>query len=130
MLTPLEVCAAFSRALNRPCTYVRDPAIPIRVSIPSGYREQLEGIALLFGKFNAPYFPGAEWRKRGALTDEARELWEGWRGMEEYAREVFPVEEEANGLEWMKEGFEASGTTTPSTEVWLDSGGGDEARTI
>lgn len=35
------------------------------------------------------------------LVDEARSLWEGWRSMEEYAREVFPVEEEANGLDWM-----------------------------
>lgn len=35
------------------------------------------------------------------VTDEARNLWEGWRDMEEYAREVFPVEEEANGLDWM-----------------------------
>lgn len=35
------------------------------------------------------------------LVDEARGLWEGWRSMEEYAREVFPIEEEANGLDWM-----------------------------
>ena len=48
--------------------------------------------------------------------------------MEEYAREVFPVEEEANGLEGMKEGFE-SGRTTPQTELWADNGG-EEARTI
>ena len=37
----------------------------------------------------------------GSITDEARSLWEGWRGMEEYAREVFPIEEENNGLDWM-----------------------------
>lgn len=35
------------------------------------------------------------------ITSEARELWGGYRGMEEYAREVFPVEEEANGKDWM-----------------------------
>ena len=33
----------------------------------------------------------------------ALELWEGYRGMEEYAREVFPLEEAANGLKWMDE---------------------------
>ena len=27
----------------------------------------------------------------------------GWGGIEEYAREVFPVEEANNGLTWMKE---------------------------
>lgn len=32
---------------------------------------------------------------------EAIKLWEGNRGMEEYAREVFPDEEAANGLTWM-----------------------------
>jgi hypothetical protein len=31
----------------------------------------------------------------------ALELWEGPRGLEEYAREVFPLEEQANGLTWM-----------------------------
>jgi hypothetical protein len=30
-------------------------------------------------------------------------LWEGYRGLEEYAREVFPLEEAANGLTWMNE---------------------------
>ena len=32
---------------------------------------------------------------------EARSLWEGYRSLEEYAREVFPDEEAANGLTWM-----------------------------
>ncbi|KAI5278355.1 hypothetical protein KEM54_004650, partial [Ascosphaera aggregata] len=36
-----------------------------------------------------------------SMVDKARRLWEGWRDMEEYAREVFPIEEEANGLDWM-----------------------------
>jgi len=31
------------------------------------------------------------------------QLWEGYRGLEEYAREVFPLEEAANGLKWMEE---------------------------
>ena len=94
---------------------------------------------MLFGQYNAPYFPGPEFdysnsgsggkrqdsgdtiiphsvkaganrrssetiRKEGKpkkLTHEARELWAGYRGIEEYAREVFPVEEEANGKTWM-----------------------------
>ncbi|WEW56170.1 hypothetical protein PRK78_001605 [Emydomyces testavorans] len=122
-LTPRQVCDAFSRGLDRPCTYVHDPRIEIRVPVPAGYREQLEGIEVLFGQMRAPFFPNPEFHNpatglRGAgktimrepdqdgvvalpLVDEARELWEGWRSMEEYAREVFPVEEEANGLDWM-----------------------------
>jgi hypothetical protein len=91
---------------------VHDPKIDIHVSIPAGYREQLERIELLFGQMKAPYYPGPEFPRpvKGAkdpesqrLTQEARHLWEGWRGMEEYAREVFPVEEEANGLDWMND---------------------------
>lgn len=35
--------------------------------------------------------------------NEAIELWEGNRGIEEYAREIFPVEERNNGLTWMDE---------------------------
>jgi hypothetical protein len=112
VLSPKEVCRLFGRALNRPCRYVHDPKIDIHVSIPAGYREQLERIELLFGQMKAPYYPGPEFPRpvKGAkdpesqrLTQEARHLWEGWRGMEEYAREVFPVEEEANGLDWMND---------------------------
>ena len=107
------------------------PKIEVRVPVPAGYRAQLEGIELLLGQMAAPYFPGPEFVKPAsaappsqnsvaggkgagmgtvagpggvvslALVDEARGLWEGWRDMEEYAREVFPVEEEANGLDWM-----------------------------
>ncbi len=116
-LTPKQVCQAFSRALDRPCKYVFDPKIEIRVSIPAGYREQLAGIEVLFGRMQAPYFPGPEFdfsdggtgeNEKGKpvttkkLTQEARSLWKGHRGMEEYAREVFPIEEEANGRDWMK----------------------------
>ena len=39
----------------------------------------------------------------GTCVAEARQLWGGWRGIEEYAREVFPVEEAANGRTWMIE---------------------------
>jgi len=33
----------------------------------------------------------------------ARKIWRGYRGLEEYAREVFPVEEANNGRTWMME---------------------------
>lgn len=52
------------------------------------------------GRLAAPYF-GPELAKFGSSL--ALELWEGYRDMEEYAREVFPVEEAANGLTWMDE---------------------------
>jgi len=145
-LTPIQVCQAFGQALDRPCRYVFDQHIDIRVPVPHGYKQQLAGIEVLFGQFNAPYFPGPEFnyssrrqgsgdtvigwtggepihhdgsddsddsgdsdrdvlRDRGGrptkLTQEARQLWAGYRGIEEYAREVFPVEEEANGKTWM-----------------------------
>ena len=109
---------------------MRVPRIEIKVNIPPGYREQLEMLEILFGEYNAPYFPQPEFSQPAAgspkglgpaggkgagagvmqgpggvvslrVTDEARHLWQGWRDMEEYAREVFPVEEEANGLDWM-----------------------------
>lgn len=143
-LTPVQVCQAFERALSRPCKYVFDPHIEVKVKVPNGYRQQLSGIEVLFGQHNAPYFPGPEFnysdsnsdagRRRDdsgdtikahtspglrggrrssetmttemrptKLTQEARQLWAAYRGIEEYAREVFPVEEEANGLSWMKD---------------------------
>ncbi|KAK3340711.1 hypothetical protein B0H65DRAFT_590815 [Neurospora tetraspora] len=37
------------------------------------------------------------------------ELWEGPRELEEYAREVFPLEEQANGLTWMIEEDDGGG---------------------
>ena len=95
MLTPRQVCTAFAKALNRTVRYKRGP-IEIKVSIPAWYKEQLGGLQVLFGKHNAPYF-GPELQ----APNEARLLWGGYRGMEEYAREVFPVEEAANGLTWM-----------------------------
>jgi hypothetical protein len=125
------VCEAFGRALSRPCHYVFDEHVEIKVPIPAGYKQQLSGIEVLFGKYNAPYFAGPEFDYMGQssakrqnsgesqkatrrssetirkdskpkkLTSEARSLWEGWRGIEEYAREAFVVEEEANGKTWM-----------------------------
>ena len=123
MLTPNQVAAAFSRALRVPCTYEYVPSIEIRVPVPPGYREQLLGIEILFGRFQAPYFPPSMFQVPPdmgrssfentesyepdlsglgiALPDEARQLWGGWRGIEEYAGEAFLAEEEANGTEWM-----------------------------
>ena len=126
MLTPIQVCQAFEKALERPCKYVFDKHIEIRVSVPNGYREQLAGIEVLFGQYNAPYFPGADFEydskrkgsndtitpgtsssdsarklKPGKLIDEARSLWPAYRPIYEYAKEVFIVEEEANGKTWM-----------------------------
>ena len=139
-LTPKEVCAAFERALNRPCHYTHDLHIEIKVPIPTNYREQLAGVETLFGRHQAPYFPGLDFEypsetprrdsgtvKNGEkprvtgepgrdarstststsrprkLTSEARRLWPGFRRMEDYAREAFPIEEEANGKTWMKD---------------------------
>jgi hypothetical protein len=102
-LTPLQCCARFARGVGRPVNYVHGP-IDVKVSIPSGYREQLEILQETLGEKRAPYFPDLEYPKEG------RSIWEGYRGIEEYAREVFPIEEYANGLRWMDE----LGAHTPS----------------
>ncbi len=57
------------------------------------------------------------------------QLWEGPRGLEEYAREVFPLEEQANGLTWMLPEDDSSNTddgppATPSVAATDDGGGG------
>lgn len=77
--------------------YVHAP-IEVKVSVPSGYREQLDILQETLGEKRAPYFgPDLEYPREG------RSIWEGHRGIEEYAREVFPIEEYANGLRWMEE---------------------------
>lgn len=104
-LTPLQCCARFARGVGRPVKYVHGP-IKITVPIPSGYREQLEILQETLGKKRAPYFgPHLEYPREG------RSIWEGYRGIEEYAREVFPIEEFNNGLMWMEEGLQ-----TPNSE--------------
>ena len=104
-MTPLQCCARFSRGVGRPVNYIHAP-IKIAVSIPSGYREQLEILQETLGEKRGPYFgPALEYPREG------RSIWEGYRGIEEYAREVFPIEEYANGMRWMEEG---GGMGTPS----------------
>ncbi|KAL1838856.1 hypothetical protein VTJ49DRAFT_2109 [Mycothermus thermophilus] len=104
MLSPREACQLFSRGVGRPVRYIHGP-IKIEVKIPEGYREQLEALEKLFSLGHddptkqPPYFGDAD-LERSCPTD-ALELWEGPRGLEEYAREVFPLEEQANGLTWM-----------------------------
>ncbi|KJZ74212.1 Nitrogen metabolic regulation protein 1 [Hirsutella minnesotensis 3608] len=103
-LTPKEACHLFARGVGRPVHYVRGP-IETKVRIPAGYREQLEALAKLFRVDEAdprnqpPYF--GDPKLEASCPAEALELWEGPRGLEEYAREMFPLEEEANGLTWM-----------------------------
>ncbi|KAK4113646.1 NmrA-domain-containing protein [Canariomyces notabilis] len=106
MLSPKEACEVFSRGVGRPVRYIRGP-IEIKVKIPEGYRCQLEALEALFGlgkddpTKQPPYFGDIELEK--SCPTVAMELWEGPRGLEEYAREVFPLEEQANGLTWMLE---------------------------
>ncbi|UKZ83443.1 hypothetical protein TrVFT333_011252 [Trichoderma virens FT-333] len=81
--------------------------IEIKVRIPTGYRQQLEALEKLFDPNEKdpakqpPYF--GDPKLEASCPREALELWEGPRGLEEYAREMFPLEEEANGLTWMFE---------------------------
>ncbi|KAF2179776.1 NmrA-domain-containing protein [Zopfia rhizophila CBS 207.26] len=98
-LTPKEVCKAFSRGLGKTVHYKRGPIV-INVPTPVGYREHLAALEETLGKKGAPYF-GPDLEKE--CPKAALELWEGNRDVEEYAREVFPVEEAANGLTWMEE---------------------------
>jgi len=73
----------------------------INVPTPIGYREHLSALGYTLGEKGAPYFgPDLEPDFPGVSLS----LWEGNRSMEEYAQEVFPVEEAANGLTWMEEG--------------------------
>lgn len=119
------MCDAFSESLGRPCNYVHDQRIEVKVGVPNGYRQQLAGLEVLFGVYNAPYFPGSDFEysgrrkgsndtitgrnghdsprkgKAGKLTDTARSLWPGWRSLGEYFSSAFVVEEEANGKTWM-----------------------------
>ncbi|KAI2621675.1 nitrogen metabolite repression--responsible protein [Hypoxylon sp. NC1633] len=130
-LTPSEVCEAFEQGLGRPVRYKRGP-IELRVKIPEGYREQLEALEKLFSLNNndpekqPPYFGDLELEKK--CPEDALALWEGPRGMEEYAREIFPLEEEANGMTWMFQGEDEGAFEGPEDEaVDVADNGGDPA---
>lgn len=115
-LTPLEVCEAFERGLGRKVRYERC-AIQVKVAIPDGYRSQLDGLSKFYDlsikdpKKQSPYFGDME--LENDYPTIAMELWEGPRQMEEYAREVFPLEEQANGLSWMLEDGETVDLPAP-----------------
>ena len=104
MLTPIEACHKFSRGVRRPVRYRRGK-IQITVKIPVGYRDQLIALEKLYSakepEKQPPYFGTKDLEE--SCPEEALALWEGYRGIEEYAREVFPLEEAANGLTWMDE---------------------------
>jgi uncharacterized protein YbjT (DUF2867 family) len=108
ILTPHEACKIFSQGLGRPVRYVPAP-LEIKIPIPDGYRAQLEGIVTTLCDGRGSYF-----REDMECPKTARMLWPGWRGLEEYAREVWPLEERQNGALWV-EGL--SGTVTPAEEV-------------
>ncbi|EHA55969.1 nitrogen metabolic regulation protein [Pyricularia oryzae 70-15] len=107
MLTPLEACRKFSSGVGRPVRYVRGP-IEIKVKIPEGYRTQLDMVQRLYSvggddaSRQPPYF--GDWELEAQCPDVALELWGGPRTLEEYAREEFIIEEQANGLRWMMVG--------------------------
>ncbi|KFY82992.1 hypothetical protein V500_10229 [Pseudogymnoascus sp. VKM F-4518 (FW-2643)] len=121
-LSPREACRAFSRALRRPVRYERGP-IEIAVSIPIGYARQLRALEQLFSlggpdaDSQPPYFGDSQLEE--SVPAVAMGLWEGYRGLEEYAREVFPLEEAANGLTWMHE-------PVPGVQGRVERGMGDE----
>jgi hypothetical protein len=81
----------------RPVRYVRGPVV-FEVPVPAGYREHLKIFEETLGSKDAPYF-GPDLEVEG--TKLAQELWEGNRDMEEYAKEIFPIEERNNGCRWM-----------------------------
>jgi hypothetical protein len=112
MLSPREACRVFSRGVGRTVRYVRGP-IRIKVKIPEGYRSQLEALEALYAlagddpEKQPPYFGDVALEE--SCPKVALELWEGPRGLEEYAREIFPLEERANGLTWMLEEDDGGG---------------------
>ena len=109
-MTPTEVCRTFSKSLARPVRYKRGPIV-INVPTPIGYREHLAALEETLGKQGVDYY-GPDLQQECPAT--ALALWEGFRDMEEYAREVFPVEEAANGQTWMEE------VDVPAREVEYD----------
>ncbi|KAA8564460.1 hypothetical protein EYC84_011393 [Monilinia fructicola] len=126
-LSPIQACAAFARGVGRSVRYKHNPIIEVRVKIPRGYKEQLVALEQMYSlgrddaKLQPPYF--AELELENNVPEEAMKLWEGYRGLEEYAREVFPLEEAANGLTWMVEDNEDERAYTHSE---VENGGVDD----
>lgn len=105
IFTPPEACAIFSRALGRPVRYIPAP-LEIKIPIPPGYRSQLEGIVTTLCEGRGEYFaPDME------CPETAIDLWPGYRRLEDYAREIWPLEEREHGAPWV-EGL--SGAQTPA----------------
>lgn len=113
MISPKSVCRKFERGLGRRVRYKRASNIEVKVKIPTGYRDQLVALEKMYAlgatnpALQPPYFGDIVLER--SCPSEAMELWEGHRGMEEYAREVFPLEEAANGLTWMHDGNTTDG---------------------
>lgn len=106
MLSPREACRVFAKGVGRPVRYRREAKIEVKVKIPNGYREQLVALEEMYAlakekELQPPYFADTELEEK--VPEIAMGLWEGYRGLEEYAREVFPLEEAANGLTWMND---------------------------
>lgn len=123
VLTPKQVCEAFARGLERPVKYRHGP-IEFHVPVPTGYADHLAALQRVLGEQGAPYFGPTMY-----YPNEAIELWEGNRGMEEYAREVFPVEEASNGCTWMADAEETDGESNfgvslPATPMSYGQGSG------
>jgi hypothetical protein len=85
-------------------------------------------------KKQPPYF--GDPKLEASCPREALELWEGPRGLEEYAREMFPLEEEANGLTWMfddedeaeeEDGINATTTSVEQLRIHDDEDGNDDS---
>lgn len=97
-MNPIQASRAFTRGLGRRVTYVQCPLEIDGFPIPQGYRDQLYAVANLFSDPRNSYFPPGIGDR---CPEMSRHLWQGWRSLEEYAREVFPVEERANGAPWI-----------------------------
>jgi len=85
-LTPLEICSAFSRVLNTNVTYIHSPILEVKVQLPSFYLEQLEHVVRVLGRKGAgkDYYP-----PNCSGSDVARQIWAGWRDIDEFIREVW-----------------------------------------
>jgi len=70
------------------------------ISVPRGYREHLQAMQETLGEKHAPYF-GPDLEEN--CIETALSIWGAPRSIEEYASEIFPIEERNNGLRWMDE---------------------------